>query len=259
MGTDLDERLPIAQTADELEELGRAFNDLLGRVQEAFERQRRFTGDASHQLRTPLTAMLGQLEVALRRTRSADEYRAALAAARSQADHLRQLVEMLLYLARADAEARLPQLERTEWSAWLASHLERWSNHARRKDLRVEVPSPPRWVRVQPALLGQLLDNLLDNACKYSEPGTPITVQLGGDATVATLAVEDAGSGIDPADLPHVFEPFYRSEEARRHSRAGLGLGLAVASRIAGALGGALAAESEPGKGSRFILSLPVA
>ncbi|HKB34814.1 MAG TPA: ATP-binding protein [Gemmataceae bacterium] len=253
---DLNERLPAAQTADELEDLCRAFNDLLGRVQEAFERQRRFTGDASHQLRTPLTVMLGQLEVALRRPRPAEEYREALAVARGQAEHLHRIVEMLLFLARADAEARLPELERTELGAWLAGHLESWADHPRSRDLRVEA-GPPRWVRVQPALLGQLLDNLLDNACKYSEQGTPITVQVGGDAASATLAVEDAGSGIDATDLPHIFEPFYRSEEARRRGRSGVGLGLAVAARIAGALGGAIEVQSERGRGSRFVLRLP--
>jgi two-component system, OmpR family, sensor kinase len=255
---DLNERLPAAQTADELEDLCRAFNDLLGRVEEAFERQRRFTGDASHQLRTPLTVMLGQLEVALRRPRPAEAYREALAVARGQADHLRRIVEMLLFLARADAEARRPELERTELGAWLASHLESWAGHPRSRDLHVGGEGgTPRWVRVQPALLGQLLDNLLDNACKYSEPGTPITVQVGGDAASATLAVEDAGTGIDATDLPHIFEPFYRSEEARRRGRGGVGLGLAVASRVAGALGGSLAVQSDPGRGSRFVLRLP--
>jgi two-component system, OmpR family, sensor kinase len=255
---DLNERLPAAQTADELEDLCRAFNDLLGRVQEAFERQGRFTGDASHQLRTPLTVMLGQLEVALRRPRPAEEYREALAVARGQAEHLRRIVEMLLFLARADAEARLPELERTELSAWLADHLESWAGHPRSRDLHVGGEGgTPRWVRVQPALLGQLLDNLLDNACKYSEPGTPIRVQVGGDAASVTLAVEDAGSGIDATDLPHIFEPFYRSEEARRRGRGGVGLGLAVASRVAGALGGSLEVQSEPGRGSRFVLRVP--
>jgi signal transduction histidine kinase len=109
---------------------------------------------------------------------------------------------------------------------------------------------------VHPALLGQLLDNLLDNACKYSEPGSPVTVRLGGSDGAVTLAVEDVGPGIDPVDLPHVFEPFYRSARARP-GRAGVGLGLAVARRIAAALGGSLAAESEPGRGARFLLRLP--
>src|SRR5207248_10102086 len=128
---DLDQRLPAPGSRDELEDLRRAFNGLLGRLQEAFERQRRFTGDASHQLRTPLTVMLGQIEVALRRDRPAGEYRDALHVAHGQAVRLRQIVEMLLFLARADAEARLRHLERVELAGWLAGHLEQCSAHAR--------------------------------------------------------------------------------------------------------------------------------
>ena len=101
---DLGRRLPSAGTGDELEDLGRAFNDLLARLQESFERQRRFTGDASHQLRTPLTAILGQLEVLFRRDRPAEEYDRVLKLVQKQAAHLRLIVEMLLFLARADAE-----------------------------------------------------------------------------------------------------------------------------------------------------------
>jgi heavy metal sensor kinase len=255
---DLGARLPAAGTGDELEDLGRAFNELLGRVEEAFERQRRFTGDASHQLRTPLTVMLGQLEVALRRERPAGEFREALAVAQGQAERLRRIVEALLFLARADAEARLPDLEQVEVGAWLVDQLRPWDTHPRRGDLHFDIPpGPPRWVRVQPALLGQLLDNLLDNAFKYSEPGIPVTVRIGDTPGAVTLAVEDAGRGIAPEDLPHVFEPFYRSAQARRLGRAGVGLGLAVAQRIAAAFGGSLSVESTPGQGSRFLLRLP--
>jgi signal transduction histidine kinase len=256
--TDLGLRLPGPGTGDELEDLCRAFNELLGRVQEAFERQRRFTGDASHQLRTPLAVMLGQLEVALRRERPAGEYREALSVAHAQAERLRRIVEALLFLARADAEALLPDLEVVDLGDWLTAHLRHWDGHARRDNLSLNIPpDPPRRVRVQPALLGQLVDNLLDNALNYSEPGTPVTVTIEDAPGGATLTVADAGCGIAPEDLPHVFEPFYRSAQARRLGRAGVGLGLAVARRIAVALGGALTAESTPGAGSRFHLRLP--
>ena len=113
----------------------------------------------------------------------------------------------------------------------------------------------PAWVHGQPQLLGQLLGNLLDNACKYSPPGTPITVEVGREDGYVTLAVQDEGVGLDALDLPHVFEPFYRSSKARR--RPGVGLGLAVVERIAHVFGGTIRAESSPGRGSRFILRLP--
>jgi signal transduction histidine kinase len=106
-------------------------------------------------------------------------------------------------------------------------------------------------------LLVQLLDNLIENACKYSEPGTPIAVRAWRETEAVALAVEDRGFGIPPGDLPRVFEPFHRAESARRLGRAGIGLGLAVARRIAEAHGGTLTAESEWGRGSRFVVRLP--
>ena len=105
---DLSQRLPSAITNDELDDLGRAFNDLLDRLQISFQRQQRFTAEASHQLRTPLAAMLGQVDVALRRDRSADEYRRALQSVQRQAEQLKQIIEMLLFLAREDSEAAVP-------------------------------------------------------------------------------------------------------------------------------------------------------
>jgi heavy metal sensor kinase len=258
--TGMEQRLPAPATGDELQELGLAFNDLLTRQQEAFERQRRFTGDASHQLRTPLTALLGQIEVALRRPRPADEYRQTLSLVHGQAVQLRQIVEMLLFLARADAEAKLPHLETVDLAAWLDEYLARRSGDPRSADVRVEPSSPgPLSVRVQPALLGQLLDNLLENAGKYSPAGRPIRLGLGRDSSGVTCIVEDEGCGIAAEDLPHVFEPFFRSARARRLGYSGVGLGLAVVQRIASAFGGTVQVQSELGRGSRFTLHLPPA
>jgi heavy metal sensor kinase len=255
---DLGWRIPEPGTRDELQDLGQAFNGLLARLEEAFERQRRFTGDASHQLRTPLTAMLGQVEVALRRERPAAEYRDVLQQVRGQAVQLQQIVEMLLFLARADAEAKPADLAPLDLAAWLPEHVERWAGHPRGPDLRLKQPEGrAAWVRAQGPLLGQLVDNLVENACKYSEPGRPVIVRLGSADGVVTLAVEDEGCGITPDDLPHVFEPFYRSADVRRLGRPGVGLGLAVARRVAAVFGGTLTAESEPGRGSRFTLCLP--
>jgi heavy metal sensor kinase len=254
---DRDQRLPVPASGDELEALGRAFNGLLDRLQEAYERQRRFTGDASHQLRTPLAALLGQVEVCLRQPRPPEEYRQVLERVRRQGEHLRRLVEMLLYLARADAEARLDDLTVLDLATWLPEHLESWSAHPRWPDVRVVSAGQSFRVRVQPPLLGQLLDNLLDNACKYSPPGSPVVVRLTGETDRMVLAVEDRGCGLAADDLAHVFEPFYRSAEARRLGRPGVGLGLAVARRIATLFGGELHARSRPGEGSTFELTLP--
>jgi heavy metal sensor kinase len=255
---DRDQRLPTTASGDEVEDLGRAFNDLLARLQEAYERQRRFTGDASHQLRTPLAAMLGQVEVALRRDRSGDDYRKVLGLVHGQAVQLRQIVEMLLFLARADGEAKLPNLETLDLAAWLADYLRNWNGHPRAADLRGDYPAGvPVWVHVQPALLSQLLDNLLENAWKYSAPGTPVVLRLTAVPGTVTLAVEDAGCGIPAEYLAHVFEPFYRVPPARQAGCPGVGLGLAVVQRIAQAFGGTVSVVSEVGRGSQFRLHLP--
>jgi heavy metal sensor kinase len=253
----LEQRLPRTGTGDELDDLGRAFNDLLARLQESFERQRRFTGDASHQLRTPLAAMLGQVEVALRRDRAPEEYRQVLALVNEQADRLRKLIDMMLFLARADAESRSPQLEPLSLADWLPTYLRRWTEHPRAADLRMECPAGDTFqVKVHEPLLSQLLDNLLDNACKYSDPGTLITLRVWREGGTVALAVEDAGAGIAALDLSHIFEPFYRSAQARRRGIDGVGLGLAIAKRIASALSGSLGVQSELGHGTKFTLHL---
>jgi heavy metal sensor kinase len=253
-------RLPVSVTGDELQELGRAFNDLLARLHESFQRQARFTGDASHQLRTPLTALLGQIEISLRRPRAAEEYQQTLTVLHRQALQLRQIVDSLLFLARADADAKSPQLELLEMRAWLREHLASWSGHARAADLHRQTSADsPVWVMAQAPLLRQLLDNLLDNACKYSAADSPITVSLAQESGIVSLTVTDAGRGIANEDLPHIFEPFYRSEQMRRQGVSGLGLGLAVAQRIALALGGTLRVESQPGHGACFTLQMPSA
>jgi two-component system, OmpR family, sensor kinase len=257
---DLGERLPVPNPRDELHELAASFNGLLTRLQESFERQNRFTGEASHQLRTPLSVMLGQIEVALRRERDPEEYRQILGTAHAQAERLRGIVEALLFLARADAEAGLPNAEPLELSNWLTQHLEVWEAHPRRADLCIENRTlEPLWVTAHPVLLEQSVDNLIENACKYSAAGTPVLLTLSRDGAHATLSIEDRGCGISEDDLKHVFEPFFRSSEARRRGIGGLGLGLAVTARTLAAFGGRVDVTSQPGQGSKFSIHLPLA
>lgn len=253
-----DVRLPSPGTRDELEDFARSFNGLLDRLHVALERQRQFTGQASHQLRTPLAALIAAIEVARRRPRTVDEHERVLDRLHDDAARLWRVVEALLFLARADAEAGLPDLERLDLAAWAGDHLGGWSGHERAADLRFEASDgDPLWTRAHRPLLGQLLDNLLENACKYSGPGTPIVVRAWGEPDAVAMSVEDRGCGIPPDDLPRVFEPFYRAESARRLGFAGVGLGLAVARRIAATHGGTITAESDPGRGSRFVVRLP--
>ena len=247
--------LAVTESGDELEDLGRAFNDLLSGLRESLERQKRFTGDASHQLRTPLTALLTSVEVALKTDRAPAEYQRVLDVVRRRGTQLRQIIDSLLFLARSEASP-LPDPESIDLGEWCRAWLANWGDHTRACDLTIQADEPAP-ARTHPALLGQVLDNLLDNACKYSDLGTPVTVTVEAGEREVTLTVTDRGCGIAADELSRVFEPFYRAQNARWDGKPGVGLGLAVVWRLAALLGGRVTVGSELGRGSWFRLSLP--
>jgi two-component system OmpR family sensor kinase len=248
--------LDVAATGDELEELGREFNELLTSLRESLDRQQRFTGDASHQLRTPLTAMLASVEVAMTRERRPDEYRRVLEVVSRRGKQIRQIIESLLFIARAESGSPLPEPDAIELGEWCRGRLEGWSEHTRSADLSIQA-SVPVFVFTQQALLGQALDNLLDNACKYSRAGTPIVIGVSQNDLGAVVNVSDEGCGIAAEECQRVFEPFYRSSHARWEGALGVGLGLTVALRLVALIGGTIEVRSEPGKGSTFEIALP--
>jgi signal transduction histidine kinase len=245
-------------TRDELDDLRRVFNELLTRLHEAYDRQGRFSSEASHQLRTPVAVMIGHLEVAQRYERSGEEYRRVIQMAHKRAIELGQIVESLLFLSRADS-ATLTRLEPLDLGRSLIAYLESRPADCRSSDIITNLQiAEVLWVKTQPQLLAQLVANLLDNACKYSHPGTPIVITLAHRDGCALLSVEDSGRGIAREDLPRVFEPFFRSSPASADRVPGVGLGLSVVQRIAEAFGGAVAVESEFGRGSRFEACFPL-
>jgi two-component system, OmpR family, sensor kinase len=252
--------LELAGTGDELDSLGRAFNDLLSRLNVAYQQQRRFSSDASHQLRTPLTILIGQIEVALRHNRSGEEYRRVLMSALGRAAQLRQIIEALLFLGRADADAQPPEAEILDLDLWVGEYLATRPASADVGEVRYRSSKgDPLSVRAHPPLLGQLLENLLDNACKYANAGSAVLVETARDRDEAVLVVADSGPGIPADELARVFEPFYRSAPGRRPGVPGVGLGLAIVHRIATAFGGNVAVRSDVGVGSRFEVRLPIA
>ena len=256
--SDLAGRLPVLTSRDELEDLSRAFNSLLDRVQETFERQRRFTGDASHQLRTPLTAILGQIDVALRKERTNEEYQRVLTTVHSKAHRLSRIVESLLFLARADSDAPEPRLELLDLGSWLPTYLESWKDHDRANDITLENHcSGSCGISLEPELFRELLDILLDNACKYSPPGTAIQVRLECVESQVEIHVLDHGFGIAESDLPNLFVPFVRSEESRLKGIEGIGLGLSIAKRLIGVFKGELTVTSRKNVETCFIVRLP--
>jgi two-component system OmpR family sensor kinase len=251
------EFLPTPGTRDELEDLRVAFNELLAQLHDSFERQKRFTGDASHQLRTPLAGVLSLVEVIRRRSRSAEEYEQALDQVHGETVRLSRIVESLLFLARAESDAELPKAEVVDLAAWVPAQLTRWTDHPRASDLRADGPDEPLPILAHPSLLAQLLENLLDNALKYSEPGTPVVVATWGEPGAVLLSVDDRGHGLAEEEREQVFEPFYRSPRARQLGRTGVGLGLSMVKRIAIAFGGSIDVQSTLGRGTRFVLRFP--
>lgn len=258
-GTDLHSRLPVKATNDELSDLAGAFNTLLDRQHRAFEQQRRFAGDAAHELRTPLTVLLGHIDVSLRRPRSAEAYAETLRVLHDQSTELQKVVEALLFLARTDEDAVLPDATNVSLTEWLPKYLQRWNEHPRRADIDLRVsPEPPCRITASTPLLTRLLDNLVENAMKYSRAGTPVNISLTADQGDAVIAVEDHGTGIAEEDQPSIFDPFFRTRAARGTGVAGTGLGLAIAARIAAVFGGRLTCASRLDHGTCFTLTLPL-
>jgi signal transduction histidine kinase len=174
-----------------------------------------------------------------------------------QVIEVRQMIESLLFLARADDDSEPPNLTLVDLSAWILNYLLKWNNHCRVNDLH---PMFGQGIvaAISPPLLTQLLDNLVNNALKYSENGSPVSIHLKQQASEIALTVADHGIGITSQDRQAIFEPFFRSQNARRSGIAGTGLGLALARRIATTLNGRLECTSVLNEGSQFTLYLPV-
>jgi heavy metal sensor kinase len=256
----LSKRLEVAPTGDELERLSRTLNEMIARLEGAFQQITRFTADASHELRTPLAVMRTTAEVALRAPHG-PEQRAALEQIVAELERTSQLVENLLLIAKADSGAvelqkrPLDLVEAAREACLEAGVL------ARVKGLRlsIDLPTEGIWVEGDRDALRRLFLILLDNAVKYTPRGGALTVSVRRVNGVAMGSVRDTGIGIASEHLPHVFDRFYRADRARARAEGGAGLGLAIGRWIAEAHGGQVRVESEPKRGSTFYVELPPA
>jgi signal transduction histidine kinase len=273
---DLSARVAYHGAKDEVGELVSTFNNMLGAVQTAAAAQRRFVADASHELRTPLTTIRANLQM-LRSERDLPEQErdALVDDAYLESERMTALVTDLLLLARVDAAGAGNGRGETDLREQLTGRREPveidqlvmdllraglTQLRASHKTIRLTVSTlAPVTVMADPGQLRQLGRILLDNAIKYTPDGGQITLGVSQTGPLVSISVSDTGIGIKPDDLAHIYERFYRSDEARERDKHGSGLGLAIARWIAEAHQGEIKVESEPGKGSVFTVVLPVA
>lgn len=253
-------RLTVPQSRDELQRLSETLNGMLERLEGAFKRITQFTGDASHELRTPVALMRTTAELSLRKPRSDAEYREALSQILKELERTSDLIEKLMLLARADSGAEAIHFERIDLAESLREACGQGRTLADAKQLTFEqqIGNSNLFVEGDKHALERLFLILMDNAVKYTQPGGQVTVSLVISKDFAAVEVRDTGIGIASEDLPHIFERFYRAEKARSREFGGIGLGLSIGRWIAEAHGGIIEVESNVGRGSVFRVRLPL-
>ncbi len=245
-------RLPEPDTNDEVAAVARALNRMLDRLEHAFQTQTRFLADASHELRTPITAILGHVGYLLRRTPVTEKQRESLETIRREGERMTKLVTDLLDLAGSEGGWRfdIRPVELRELLEEIAAEYGRTFEGS----IALEAPEDEVWVEADDQRLHQVFANLVANAIKAGARRVELRVRLPGDRVVVQVA--DDGPGIPPEHLPHLFERFYRVDKARDRAAGGSGLGLAIVKAIVEALGGEVWVESEVGRGTTFSVSL---
>jgi heavy metal sensor kinase len=261
-GRSLHKRLAPLETGHELARLSRTLNEMLARLERSFQALRRFTADASHELKTPLTVLRSGIERAITHPRVTPEVMEILDETLAEVNRMAEMVDSLLMLARAD-EGRAPlHLEHIDLRELLAEVSETASLLGERAAVDVTVGIPPEAVMLgaDRTRLRQLLMNLLTNAIKYTPSGGSVAIACEVRERDVAISVKDTGIGIGPGDVPHIFDRFWRADPARSRTgeRSGVGLGLAISKWIAEAHGGTIGVESRLGRGTTFVVTLPL-
>jgi len=261
---DLHQRLNLKLPNDEVGRLAATFDSMLARLQDAFEQQKRFIADASHEMRTPLTILKGDVEVALNRPRSTDEYRHTLEMVNQTTDRLTALVEELFLLARADSNRYPLELEPINLVQLLTTEVSHLLPQAVKRQVTLHLDAPENIpMQGDPAKLTRLFRNLIENAIKYSPANASVTVTAKQVDDQVRVDITDTGPGIPPEHLAHIFERFYRVDKARSREESdagssGAGLGLSIVQWLAQAHGGRIVVASQVGQGTTFSVWLPL-
>ena len=256
----LSSRLIVPESRDELQRLSETLNSMLERLEAAFKKITQFTADASHELRTPVAVMRTRAELSLRKARSADEYRDVIAEVLAELEKTSTLIEQLMFLARADSGAETLNFAPTDVAGVLREACHQGSALAEAKQIAFHerISGDAMWIEGDASSLRRLFLILIDNAVKYTPASGEVEVSLQRNGKYAIAEVRDTGIGIAEADLPNVFERFYRADKARTRELGGVGLGLSIGRWITEVHHGAIEVHSAPGRGSIFQVRLPL-
>lgn len=252
----LNERVPEPELEDEIGQLTRSINDLLGRLEQAMKREKQFTSDASHELRTPLSVLRGTLEVLIRKPRTSEEYEQKIQTALGTIDRMSAMIDQLLALARVENAKNLVR-EELELITFLEEKADQISSEQKRKITFQSQVSLPIYITTNEKSLEMILDNLLHNAIKYSPENSDIFLRVGKSGAFPYIEVADSGSGIAEAHLEQIFDPFFREKEALDQGIPGTGLGLAIVKKLAQESQIKLSVVSKKDVGSTFRLDFP--
>ncbi len=257
-GSNLSLRIPSRGAGDELDYLIATFNRMIQRLESSFNQIRQFSTDVSHELRTPITAIRGQLEVALFNSSTAEQYHEAMLNSLQDVERLSQIVRALLLLSQAESGQLALQTTRLNLSDLVADVVDQFQIPYEEAGVKLTADLHACFAEVDRIQIERMVSNLLSNAMKYTPAGGAVSVSLRNGSDGLELAVQDTGCGIAADHLPHIFDRFYRVPGHDPSNREkGLGLGLSFVDWIAKAHGGAVRVESSPGTGSRFIVTLP--
>ena len=251
----LDQRLPVASVPTELAELAQSLNDMLARLQEAFMRLSDFSSDIAHELRTPVSNLMTQTQVALSKTRNADEYRGILESNAEEFEHMTRMISDMLLLAKAENGLVIPHRDVIDLATEMRALFDYYDAVAEEKNLHLILEGAGA-VSADRLMLRRALGNLLSNAVRHSSAGTTLRVNISSQAEVVAVAIENTGDSIAQEHLERVFDRFFRVDPSRQRSSEGSGLGLAITRSIVLAHGGTITVGSVDGV-TTFTIRLP--
>ena len=254
-GSDLTARIGLKRGRDEIHRLAATFDRMFDRLEHSFNAEKRFASDASHELRTPIAVIIAECEYARQNAKTVEDYEESMEVVERQSRKMSALINQLLNITRMDQGTHSVQLERADFSALVEVVCDEAATASGRaieleKDIEQGV-----YANMDVGLMARLVQNLVENAFKYTAEGGHVRVSLKAEGGLLKFSVEDNGIGIDKKDLPHIWERFWQADSSRGVDR-GSGLGLSMVKQISDAHGGKLSVESRPGEGSTFTYTM---